>query len=508
MKVQKIPHGFKDVLSLEKKLKTKPEEYWIRRGENRALKLFKLMSQRVPAYKDFLKKNKINPDLINNIKDFKGIPTIDKTNYLCRYPLQDLCWDGKFDKKRWTISTNSGSTGQPYYFPREIEHDYQYALTAELYLRNNFQIHKKSTLYLDCFAMGAWIGGLFTYEAIRIVAESGKYPLTVYTPGIFKDEIIKAIKILGNKFDQVIIGGYPPFVKDIIDEGTLLGINWGKYNLGFVFSAEGFSEEFRNYIYHYSKVKNYFYGSLNHYGTADMGTMAHETPLTILIRKLTNNNPKSLLALFPESNRLPTLTQYIPELFFFEEEDSTLMCSGYSGLPFVRYNLKDYGGILNYGDTVRKLIGSGIDLEKEISRRKLVTWKLPFVYLYERKDFVVKLYGANIFPDTVRHALQQTMFEKYITSKFTMMIKYNNNQNQFLEINIELKKNVISNSDLVDKIKTEIINHLLDENSEYSSNYRALKKRQEPVIRMWPYEFPEYFRCGGKQKWIGIDPHR
>lgn len=505
MEIPKIPHGFKNVLNLEKKLKTEPEDYWIQRGERRALKLFKLMSQRVPAYKDFLKKNKVKPDLINNIKDFRNIPTIDKANYLRQYPLEDLCWDGNFDRKRWTISTNSGSTGVPFYFPREIEHDHHYALTAELYLRNNFQIHKRSTLYLDCFAMGAWIGGLFTYEAIRMVAESGKYPLTIYTPGIFKEEIIKAVQMLGNKFEQVIIGGYPPFVKDIIDEGVAIGINWEKYNPGFVFSAEGFTEEFRSYIYQFAKVKNYYCGSLNHYGTADMGTMAHETPLTILIRKSINNNPALLSTLFPESNRLPTFTQYIPELFYFEEDQNVLYCSGFSGLPFVRYDLKDYGGVLSYEETFCRLSQSGFNLEREVSKNKLKTWKLPFVYLYERKDFVVKLYGANIFPDTIRHALQQKAFEKYITSKFTMMVKYDDDQNQFLEINIELKKNVVKDDDLTEKIKKEIIKCLLEENSEYSSNYRALRKRQEPVVNMWPYEYPDFFKCGGKQKWIKTD---
>ena len=72
--------------------------------------------------------------------------------------------------------------------------------------------------------MGAWIGGVFTYEAIRMVAENGKYPLTIYTPGIFKDEIFKAVENLSPKFDQTIIGGYPPFIKNLISP-TLIFTN-------------------------------------------------------------------------------------------------------------------------------------------------------------------------------------------------------------------------------------------------------------------------------------------
>src|SRR3989344_4678686 len=195
--IPKIPEDFGNTSHLEKKLKERTEAYWVKRGESRALELFHLMAKRVPAYKDFLKRNKITPGLIKSIKDFKNIPPVDKNNYLRAYPIESMCWDGELKEKRWTISTNSGSTGDPFYFPREIDQDWHYAIVAELYLRNNFEIHKKSTLYLDCFAMGAWIGGLFTYEAIRLVAEKGKYPLTIYTPGIFKEEILKSIRILG-----------------------------------------------------------------------------------------------------------------------------------------------------------------------------------------------------------------------------------------------------------------------------------------------------------------------
>ena len=502
MQISKIPKGFNNIPSLERKLKTEPEEYWIKRGENRAVKLFKLMSQRVPAYKDFLKKSKIDPDLIKGISDFKHIPTIDKNNYLRAYPLESLCWDGVLSGGRYTIATNSGSTGEPFYFPREIEQDRQYAVLAELYLRNNFEIHKNSTLYLDCFAMGAWIGGVFTYEAIRMVAENGKYPLTIYTPGIFKDEIFKAVENLSPKFDQTIIGGYPPFIKNLIDEGLGDVVKSKKIRLGYVFSAEGFTEEFREYIFRKSGNKDYFKSSLNHYGTADMGTMANETPTSILVRKIVNNNNELIRVLFPEKNRLPTLAQYFPELFYFESINDVLCCSGYSGLPLIRYNLKDYGNVFKYGELIDRFKNANIDLDKVLNSHALTSWKLPFVFLYERKDFVVKLYGANIFPDTIRHALQQRFFENDITSKFLMRIKYDKVQDQYLEINIELKKGVCSSKKLENKISSEVVGQLLKENSEFASNYKSLREKQIPKIILLPYEYPEMFNSGGKHKWI------
>jgi phenylacetate-CoA ligase len=192
-----LPNKYRDIKKLLKDLRSVPEKRWIQAGERRALKLFQEMAVRVPAYKDFLRRHKIRSQSVKSLSDFREVPTIDKDNYLRRYPLEKLCWDGKFDTQRWSISTTSGSTGNPFYFPREKSQDMQYAATAELYLRTNFEIHKQSTLYIDAFPMGAWIGGVFTYEAIRIIAERGTYSLSIITPGIDKQEIINSVKNLG-----------------------------------------------------------------------------------------------------------------------------------------------------------------------------------------------------------------------------------------------------------------------------------------------------------------------
>src|SRR6185369_4132864 len=229
-------------------IKTKKETFWIKRGQNQALKLFHEMSRRVPAYKDFLKKNKVRVSEIKTIADFVKIPLTNKENYLLSYPLEKLCWDGKFKGQKWTVSSTSGSTGQPYYFPRTKFQDEQFKLTAELVFKDFFQIEKKSTLFVDCFALGVWIGGIFMFQAIKGLIDSELYPLSIITPGADKTESLKAIKNLAPKFEQIIIGGYAPLVKDLIDLGSKQGINWKKYNVKYFFAAEGFTEGYRDYI--------------------------------------------------------------------------------------------------------------------------------------------------------------------------------------------------------------------------------------------------------------------
>jgi len=498
-----LPRGFRNAELLGNRLHSIPEEVWVRKGEQRALNLFQAMAKRVPAYKDFLKQNNFSPSSVRSISDFTKIPAVDKDNYLRKYPKEMLCWDGDFPHGQWVISTTSGSTGKPYYFPREDSQDWQYAMTAELYLRSNFSVHKKSTLYIVAFPMGAWIGGLFTYEALKIVAEHSGYDLSIITPGIHKQEVINAVLQLGKNFDQIIIGAYAPFLKDILDDGKAAGINWTDYDLGFVFSAEAFTEKFRDYVINVTKPKNELLFSLNHYGTVDLGTMAHETPESIFIRRqLVQNN--ELDKIFPEKQRQATFAQYIPELFYFDSADNNLFCTAYSGLPLVRYDLKDYGGLLSRQEIYEKLTISHdqhVDKLKALGIAETV-WNLPFLYVYERNDFSVSYYAFLIYPDMIRRALQDQQFDHLLTGKFTMLVDYDKGGRQKLHINCELKAGVADGQKLRASIQGAIHNNLIEESSEYRETFTMVRDDAMPVIQVWTYEDPTYFKAGTKQKWV------
>jgi phenylacetate-CoA ligase len=498
-----LPKGYRNAELLNSRLSREPEGVWRRRGERRALNLFRAMAERVPAYKDFLKNNNFSSNSVQSIRDFKKVPAIDKDNYLRKYPLEMLCWDGEFSHGQWVVSATSGSTGKPFYFPREESQDWQYAITAELYLRTNFAIHKKSTLYIVAFPMGAWIGGLFTYEALKIVAEHGGYSLSIITPGIHKQEVIKAVKQLGHQFDQIIIGAYAPFLKDILDDGRREGVEWEKYDLGFVFSAEAFSEKFRDYVLNTIDSRQPLKATLNHYGTVDLGTMAHETPESILIRR-TLVETGQLDLLFPEKHRQPTLTQYNPELFYFEEVDQHLFCTAYSGLPLVRYDLKDYGGVLPRTNVVTRLTSAGFDLHQLAVKNNIddTLWNLPFVYVYERDDFSVSYYAFLIYPDTIRRALQHDDLHKMVTGKFSVEADYDNEGRQRLNVHIETKHAVQHTPELNRALKKALHETLVEESSEYRETARMIGEDAQPIIYLWEYEDPTHFRAGTKQKWV------
>jgi phenylacetate-CoA ligase len=499
----RLPRQLQNAQKLQKRLKTKSEGYWMGRGERMALDLFHDMAVRVPAYKDFLAKNHFDPRQVRSIKDFSRIPLIDKDNYLRKYPREALCWDGKFADQRWVISTTSGSTGEPFYFPRTDLQDEFYALTAELYLRENFDIQHKKTLYIDAFAMGAWIGGLFTYEAVKRVAARG-YELSIITPGINKVEVINNVRKLGHDFDQVIIGCYPPIMKDIIDLGIEEGLNWKSYNLGIVFSAEGFSEEFRDYVAKYAKLPNVYLSTLNHYGTVDLGTMSHETSTSILIRRQAVKDRELFEGIFGDVSKQPTFTQFVPEMFYFEEVNGGVVCSSRSGLPLVRYDLKDRGGVVTLKHVKEVYERSGKHLPTELKKANMDQhlWNLPFVYVYERSDFSVTFIGAQIYPEEIRKSLLNKELEHKVTGKFTMIAGYDNKSRNYLELNVELKGGVEPSAELRKDIVRLVVDNLVRENSEYRSSYNASKTTAKPRVKLWAKDHPLYFNGQGKQKWV------
>src|ERR1017187_9139699 len=63
---------------------------WTQIQNEHLVNLFKKAADSVPAYKKFLKTNKINPDSVSTISDFSSIPPVNKNNYLRANSFKEL----------------------------------------------------------------------------------------------------------------------------------------------------------------------------------------------------------------------------------------------------------------------------------------------------------------------------------------------------------------------------------------------------------------------------------
>jgi phenylacetate-CoA ligase len=503
--MQLLPRRFNDHEAniILKAIKTKDGDFWENLKKKQSLNLFQHAAQKVPAYKDFLNKHKIPAGKIKTYEDLQFVPPVNKKNYLRQYPLEKLLWSGTFKNKHTVFTSTSGSTGEPFYFPREKQLDWESSLIHELFVTAVPHKINKPTLIIVGFGMGVWIGGLITYKAFEILSQRGGYPISIITTGINKAEVLKALRLLAPQFAQTILIGYPPFIKDILDEAKAGGINLKHLHLRILTAAEPYSEEFRDHIAETAGIKNIYLDTANVYGTADLGTMAYETPLSILVRRLAVKRPQLFIKIFSQISKTPTLTQYNPYNISFEAPGGNILITGNNTLPLVRYEVGDNGGVLSFEEISKILKEEKISLSHETQKAGLTqyAYKLPFVYVYERNDFSTTLYGLQIYPEIIREAILQKPLDKALTGKFAMLTKFDHNHKQYLEINLEMQKGMQPNHSLKKRALNHILSNLLHKSSEFKELFHHVKKRALPKLVFWPAEYPTFFKPGVKQKW-------
>lgn len=509
---QRAIKGFEDFLHtpLEKFL----QQHLDKNPATEIINLFKDVAANVPAYKAFLSQEQINPDTIQTFEDFQKLPPLTKDNYLKRYPLADFCRHGKIESCDM-IAASSGSTGKPTFWLRFFTDELKIATRFEQIFYDSFFADSKRTLAVVCFALGTWVGGIFSTTCCRYLSSKG-YPITVISPGSNKEEILRVVSELSPNFDQTVLLGYPPFLKDVIDTGTARGMEWQQYHIKFVMAGEVFSEEWRSLVGERIGSENLCYDFASLYGTADAGVLGNETPLSICIRQFLAKNPYAARTLFGES-RLPTLVQYDPMIRFFEVipsssdssnqegienkqgiETGTLLFSGDNGIPLVRYNILDNGGIITYDAMLQFLSEWGFNPIEALSNGRGIR-NLPFVFIFGRSNFTISYFGANIYPENIKVGLEQPVIRDWVTGKFVMEILEDADKNRFLSIVVELAPEVEASDEKKQAVADSILKELIRLNSEFA-NY-VPPEYQIPQVRLLPMGEPEYFPLGVKHRY-------
>jgi phenylacetate-CoA ligase len=490
-----------DIGDYQRLLKTTPETTWQQLGQQKALNLFHQAATNIPAYQDFLKKHRVKPELVKTFSDFQQLPSTDKPTYIDNYPLEKLCWHGRLDQAN-IVSYSSGSTGTPYLWPRGVYQDFEGAFLFEHLLTSLYHVDKKSTLLVNCFSMGNYVAGVYVYTSAKLASQKG-YPLTVVSPGLNYQDIFDMLEQLAGKYDQIILAGYPPFIRDVLELGLNQGLDLRSLNLKFFFASEFFSETWRDQTL--SLVGNHqpLTSSTNIYGTADSAIFSFETPTAILIRQLLQRRPKLNQALFA-SKLTPTLTQYNPLLTFYESINRELTLTANSGLCLLRYNLKDQGDLLSNADINSTFAAHKLDLDAKLRAHQLshTRQRLPFVYLTNRTDGAVSFYGIKIFPEYFRSGIDSECLRPHLTGKFSLVSAHNRRQQPELTVHVELKTAQKPDKALNQEVFQKALESLRQHCSEFSFLEASIGSKAHPKIKLHPKGTSEYFQVKIKQRWI------
>ncbi|MER5511613.1 hypothetical protein ABT052_40830 [Streptomyces sp. NPDC002766] len=454
------------------------------------LGLFRRVAATVPAYGAFLAERGVDPDAVRTLDAFRALPLTDKESYHHRYPLAERCRDGR-PADLDIVAVSSGSSGRPTLWPRSVLDELHIARRFEQIFADAFRAAERSTLAVVCFPLGTWVGGLFTAGCVRLLSAKG-YPVTVVAPGNKPEEILRVLPELAPGFDQTVLLGYPPFLKDVIDTGAASGLDWSRYAVKLVFAGEVFSEEWRDIVGARAGLSDPVRDTASLYGTADAGVLGNETPLSITVRRFFAARPDAAREVFGDA-RLPTLVQYDPGSRYFEQHEGTLVFTGDSGVPLIRYHIADEGGVIPHAEMLRICADHGFD---PVAAAGTDSRGLPFVYVFGRSLFTVSYFGANIYPENVSVGLEQPGVHDWVSGRFVLEVVEDESHDRQVRITVERAPGKDGDPALVARSVRDQLRRL---NSEFA-NY-VPEARQLPEVRLRDFGDPEYFPPGVKHRY-------
>ncbi len=328
----------------------------------RALRTAREAAARVPAYRRHLADSGIDPRSVRTLTD---LPETDKASYVDRHALAERCVDGHLPLAGTTIDESSGSTGTPYNWVRgPAERDHVRRMIS-----------------------------FFALEPNGLVKATGPHV----------EKILGTMRELGPAYRYLVVG-YPPFLKLLLDEGDAQGFPWGAYTMHALLGGEGNSEGLRDYLL------RRFTSVYSGYGATDVEIgLAAETPVTIRLRRLAIKRRDIAEVLFGEADRVPMVFQYNPLLHHVETnargELLFTVCRAATLSPKVRYNVHDEGGVLRDDELRRRLAPFAIQLEELAPTGFGRLVRMPYLYVFGRKDSTVSVMGANIYPADIEAGL-------------------------------------------------------------------------------------------------------
>jgi phenylacetate-CoA ligase len=451
------------------------------------LALFRRMASGVPAYRDFLAEQGVDPGLVTSLTQ---LPLMTKDNYHLRYGLPERCHGGSLSGCDM-VAVSSGSSGRPTVWPRSVLDERAVTARFEQVFADGFQAASRRTLAVVCFALGNWVGGMYTAAACRHLAAKG-YPITVATPGNDVAEILRVVGELGPHFDQVVLLGYPPFIKNVIDAGS----GWERHRIKLVLAGEVFSEQWRDLVAARAGMADVVADAASLYGTADAGVLGNETPLSVRVRRFLADRPDLSSSLFGDA-RLPTLVQYDPASRFFESVPGadgaapTLAFTADGGVPLMRYHIADEGGLISHPDLTEFCRSHGFDLGPGP--------ELPFVWVFGRSLFTVSFFGANVYPENVTVGLERPHVAAQVTGKFVLSSVEDADRDRRLSIVVELAPGAEPSGELVERVAESIRVELMRLNSEFAHYVPA--QYQLPSVELRAAGDPEFFPVGVKHRY-------
>jgi phenylacetate-CoA ligase len=461
-----------------KAFQTVPTEKWVQLGEQHALQTFRTAAERVPAYRDFLAKNGVNPQTVRTIEDFRQLPLTDKASYFDNHSLSEVCVDGSL-REAATIHGSSGSSGRGYYWPKTGVQDINACKGMVLLYVQYFDIDKFSSLVINCFSLGPWAAGEMVHSSAKAMGDKG-LNVAVISAGLDADRFFTILSDLGGSFDQIIVGAYPSFFSYLASEAERRGVDFRDFKIGLVTGGERFSETWRRRMTRVFGFRRPYRDVASVLGTSETGLTGFSTPFSDALRIYLSDQGDVAKSLVGDVE-LPSIIQFIPPARYVEIVDGQIVvtCSGL--VPLIRHNTQDVGQMF----TPRELLACLPDFLDRFTALadSCGIPNLPVLAVQGRADALTIL-AINVFHNQLCSCIEAPELAEFLTGRFVAEEIETETADKHLRLLVELRSGVDHRDGLADEVTRLIAKNLATVNSEYAVALSTLGESVHPLVEL------------------------
>lgn len=370
------------------------EEDFFERQSDRVLEVLRCARMKVSGYRQVLESRKIDVEQIQSIRDFQRlVPILDKQSWFGR-KFSEICAADRL----CDVGAFYSSSGQTGFFSLGTEtrsEQKKAALFLEFAFQRMFSALEKKTLLINCLPMGV---------------RTNTKTIPVAETSVREDVVIALVKKVAGEFEQIILLGEHLFLKHVVEQGIVAGVDWKGLCVHAVTGAEFVPEGFRTYLADLMGIDlaNSETGSVTiNFGLSEISpSIGHENWHTIQIRRLAYDNSEFAKRLFGVAQVFhPVILQYNPAQFFLEtithtSDRSELVVTVLDTercIPIIRYNTSDHAKTITHTELSVVL--------KEFGRMDLIPpVRLPGLMMWGKARGFQHRAGA-VFPEQVKEAI-------------------------------------------------------------------------------------------------------
>ncbi|MFY9811440.1 hypothetical protein [Aquabacterium sp.] len=315
-------------------------------SQRKASRMIHFAAKHSAAYRTLLREHGIDDKALREPWVWKNLPVLTKQNTFGRFALSELARDVPA-KDLADVLTSSGRGGRSFGFrlTERAQHEEGW-FDIDLGLQDVFDVDRRSTLLVNCLPMGV----VFRSRAVAVANVS-----------VREDMACSILRDVGPRFQQTVLCTDPLFIRALLDEAKVAGVDWCALNTSVIIGEEILVESQRDYIAARMGIDldgedARLIGSS--FGVGELGlNLLFETRETIRIRRaaLRHAEMAAMLGRTDGGEAMPSLFCYNPLRCYIEilDPDSdgygemcVTMLDTHAVIPLPRYTTGDMARLL------------------------------------------------------------------------------------------------------------------------------------------------------------------